>query len=162
MAIATLFRRSTGKAAGRSRTDCPARTPRKSADFAETSRTRSTRNESVRTADGRIDADRIEQAEDRLLARALDHHPRRERALDRLADDIENYSEIEHARREPLLLRSTASLNRAEDLVLQAIIQTHPNGERAIERLLEDVAPEIDSAPALPPDFVDCDYDGLS
>ena len=118
-------------------------------------------------ASARIDPARIEQVEEQLLAAAIDHHPRRDGALDQLADDVSSLSaEVERSRRSPLLLRSTASLNRMEDLLLEAVVRTHPNRERAMDRLLDDVAGDDLSEPVPPalidPTFVDQDFDGMS
>jgi hypothetical protein len=114
----------------------------------------------------RIEPARIETIEEQLLAAAVDHHPRRERALDHLADDVAALSaEMERTRRGPLLLRSTASLNRMEELLLEAVVRTHPNRGRALDRLLDDVAGDgaIEPVPmaVIDPDFVDNDFDGM-
>ena len=114
----------------------------------------------------RTDAARIETIEEQLLAAALDHHPRRERALDQLADDVAALSaEMERTRRGPLLLRSTASLNRMEEMLLEAVVRTHPNRGRALDRLLDDIAGDgiIEPVPmaVIDPDFVDNDFDGM-
>ena len=49
-------------------------------------------------------------------------------------------AELRRSRRRPLLLRSTTNLNRVEDLLLEAIVRTHPNREDALDRLLADVS----------------------
>jgi hypothetical protein len=88
----------------------------------------------------RVQASNLEQAEDRLLEQAIDGHPRAEAALDGAIDDMAALSaELQRSRRRPLLLRSTTNLNRIEDLLLEAIVRTHPNRERALDRLMDDV-----------------------
>jgi hypothetical protein len=87
------------------------------------------------------DASRMQAVEDQLVEEALDHHPRAAAALDSALDDMAALSaELQHSRRRPLLLRSATSLNRVEDLLLEAIIRTHPHRERALDRLLGDLA----------------------
>jgi hypothetical protein len=83
----------------------------------------------------------MQAIEDQLLDETLDHHPNATAALDTALDDMAALSlELQHSRRRPLLLRSTANLNRIEDLLLEAIVRTHPHRERALDRLLADVA----------------------
>jgi hypothetical protein len=62
---------------------------------------------------------------------------------------------VQRSRRRPLLLRSTANLNRVEDLLLEAVVRTHPNRERALDRLLDEVCrasctAAVEVAPAIP------------
>jgi hypothetical protein len=88
-----------------------------------------------------VDPSKLQAVEDRLLDEAVDHHPHAEAALDHALDDMASLSaQVQHSRRRPLLLRSTTSLNRIEDLLLEAIVRTHPNRERALDRLMGDVA----------------------
>src|SRR5206468_10320627 len=93
-------------------------------------------------------ASKLQAIEDELLDKALERHPRSEAALDAALDDMAALSaELQRSRRRPLLLRSTTNLNRIEDLLLEAVIRTHPNRERALDRLLGDVI-EADDDPA--------------
>jgi hypothetical protein len=112
---------------------------------------------------------KLEEVEDRLAASLVENHPRRDAALDRVADDATALSAaMDEYRRSPLLLRSTANLNQIEDLMLDAIVRTHPHRDRGLDRLLDDIAGD---GPALPTDwtpaalgehFVDNDYDGMA
>ena len=102
-------------------------------------------NRPVAVTARRVNASKLQEVEDRLIDQTLDHHPHAEAALDQALDDMAALSaELQQSRRRPLLLRSTTSLNRIEDLLLEAIIRTHPNRERALDRLMGDV---VDSAP---------------
>jgi len=110
-------------------------------------------------------ASKLEAIEDDLQHKALDRHPRSEAALDAALDDMAALSaELQRSRRRPLLLRSTTNLNHIEDLLLEAVIRTHPNRERALDRLmgdLTDVAVEPDERnPGNSDTFVDNDFDG--
>jgi len=97
-------------------------------------------NRPAAAAARRANASKLQELEDRLVDEALDHHPRAEVALDQALDDMAALSaELQQSRRRPLLLRSTTSLNRIEDLLLEAIIRTHPNRERALDRLMGEV-----------------------
>jgi len=117
----------------------------------------------------RVQASNLEKAEDRLLEQAIDQHPRAEAALDGAIDDMAALSaELARSRRRPLLLRSKTNLNRIEDLLLEAIVRTHPNRERALDRLMDDVVcggGEIEPQVVHPEaDFdmsFDNDFDGL-
>ena len=116
----------------------------------------------------RVDASKLQEAEDRLLEQAIEHHPRAETALDTALDDMAALAaELNRSRRRPLLLRSTTNLNRIEDLLLEAIVRTHPNRERALDHLLSDLAcpAEAEVHPAVASGEVDMsfdnDFDGL-
>ena len=116
----------------------------------------------------RIAASKLQDTEDRLLEQAIEHHPHAEMALDGAIDDMAALSaELAQSRRRPLLLRSTTHLNRIEDLLLEAVIRTHPNRELALDRLMNDVIcggesdpPVIDEEAAFDMSF-DNDFDGL-
>jgi hypothetical protein len=109
-------------------------------------------------------ASKLEAIEDKLLAEAFDHHRNREPALDAALDDMAVLSaEVNRSRQRPLLLRSTAKLGQIENLLLEAIIRTHPNGERALDRLMADVSThDGDEAEEQPEPMIDNDFDGLS
>ena len=115
----------------------------------------------------RVAASKLQEVEDRLLEQAIDHHPRAEAALDSAIDDMAALSaELQRSRRRPLLLRSTTNLNRIEDLLLEAIVRTHPNRERALDRLMDDVVcgdiePHIVHAQTEFDMSFDNDFDGL-
>jgi hypothetical protein len=114
----------------------------------------------------RVEAAKLQDVEDRLVEQALDHHPRAEAALDAALDDMAALSaELHRSRRRPLLLRSTSNLNRIEDLLLEAIVRTHPNRERALDRLMGDlVCPEVEPVVIEQAEFdmsFDNDFDGL-
>jgi hypothetical protein len=115
----------------------------------------------------RVGASKLQEVEDRLLEQAIDHHPRAEVALDGALDDMAALSaELQRSRRRPLLLRSATNLNRIEDLLLEAIVRTHPNRERALDRLMDDVVcgeiePHAMEAQAQFEIGFDNDFDGL-
>ena len=91
----------------------------------------------------RIKPAKLEEVENRLLAEAIEHHAQVEAALDGALDDMAVLSaELRRSRRRPLLLRSATNLNRVEDLLLEAIVRSHPNREDALDRLLADVSEE--------------------
>jgi hypothetical protein len=74
---------------------------------------------------------------------------------------------LKRSRRRPLLLRSTTNLNRIEDLLLEAVVRTHPNREVAFDRLLDHVtADDIDADESRRrAEFdmtVDNDFDGMA
>lgn len=113
-----------------------------------------------------VKASKLEAIEETLLAEAFAHHSHREAALDAALDDMATLSaEVSRSRRRPLLLRSTAKLGQVEDLLLEAIIRAHPNGERALDRLMADVSThdgdEADADADAEP-MIDTDFDGLS
>jgi hypothetical protein len=109
-------------------------------------------------------ASKLEAIEEKLLAEAFDHHRHREAALDAALDDMAVLSaEVNRSRQRPLLLRSTAKLGQIEDLLLEAIIRSHPNGERALDRLMADVSThDGDEAEEQQESMIDNDFDGLS
>jgi hypothetical protein len=108
---------------------------------------------------------KLEEVEDRLLAAALERYENVDGALDGALDDMSALNaELHRTRRRPLLLRSATSLNRMEDLLLEAVVRAHPNAERAFDRLLDDVAGEVDEATARA-EFdmtIDNDFDGMA
>ena len=109
---------------------------------------------------------KLENVEEQLLAAALEQYAKDGEALDRALDDMAALSvEMHRCRRRPLLLRSTTSLNRMEDLLLGAVLRTHPNRERALDQLLNEVVPldegDEERARAEFDMQVDNDFDGL-
>jgi hypothetical protein len=108
---------------------------------------------------------KLEEIEDRLIADALERHAHADVALTGVVDDISALTaELHDSRRRPLLLRSTTSLNRVEDRLLEAVLRTHPNRERAFDRLLEDISNDQDGelTRARFDMSIDNDFDGLS
>ena len=109
-------------------------------------------------------ASKLEAVEEKLLCEAFDHHFHSEAALDAALDDMAVLSaEVTRLRQRPLLLRSTQQLGQIEDLLLEAVIRSHPNGERALDRLMADVSAEDEAdceEPAVA--MIDNDFDGLS
>ena len=116
-----------------------------------------------------INPSKLEEVEDRLLAQAIEHHAQVEAALDGALDDMAVLSaELRRSRRRPLLLRSATNLNRVEDLLLEAIVRTHPNRADALDRLLADVSGDDAAADAEAREraafdaTVDNDFDGMA
>lgn len=129
----------------------------------------------------RIKASKLEAVEERLLADAMENHPISDEALDAALADMADMAalsaELRDSRNRPLLLRSTTSLDRIEDLLLEAVVRAHPNRERALDRLLDEVSPfDASAAPSAAAaaaaaeeraraEFdmtIDADFDGLS
>ena len=141
--------------------------PRK--DSKSSSSFRSKPQKPVAVTARRVAASNLQTVEDQLLEQAIDHHPHADAALDSALDDMAALSaELQQSRRRPLLLRSTTNLNRIEDLLLEAIVRTHPNRERALDRLMGDLAcpeiAEVHPAVCASADFdmtFDNDFDGL-
>jgi acetyl/propionyl-CoA carboxylase alpha subunit len=88
---------------------------------------------------------RLQEVEDRLLAKMIATHANREHALDRLLHDVLDERNLETTSR-TLPLKGDACisrrLRRTEDLLVAAVIENHPNAEKAVDRLLEDLLPE--------------------
>jgi hypothetical protein len=53
---------------------------------------------------------------------------------------------------------SSQKIEQIETLVIAAMLESHPNSEKAWDHLLDDV---VGDAPTLPPEFFDKDWDGL-
>jgi len=125
-------------------------------------------NQQRRQREESVSAAKLEEVEERLLAAAIEKHPRSAAAIDRLNEDAQALTAaVDESRRTPLLLRSTANLNRMEELMLEAVVRTHANRDRALDRLLDDIADDAtmptDWIPApLGEHFVDNDYDGMA
>jgi hypothetical protein len=111
---------------------------------------------------------KLQEVEDRLIAGALAAHPGRERGVSHLLSDLEKPGAIAASVARLTQLPHAAQIDRIEDLLLEAIIHTHPNRGRAIDRLLGDVVGDaaIDDSDAFAQqaaadmDF-DNDFDGL-
>ena len=88
----------------------------------------------------RLSAAALESAEDALFEALLDNHPNRDRALDRLLDDVAAVP----ARREPafrLVPQFTPQrLVLIEELLVGAVLDSHPRRDEALDRLLDDLA----------------------
>ena len=80
----------------------------------------------------------LAQVEERLLAAAVAHHPNSDTALEALLDDLD-LMERSRSSTPRSLPAGEPSLNlRMEDLLLEAIVRTHPNRDAALDRLLSD------------------------
>ena len=105
---------------------------------------------------------RLQEVEDRLLAKMIATHENRERALDRLLHDVfEPSNEATSPRTLPLKGDACISrrLRQTEDLLVAAVIENHPNAERGLDRLMDDLF----SADASTPEFSwDNDWDGMA
>ncbi len=105
---------------------------------------------------------RLQEVEDRLLAKLIATHANREHALDRLLHDVLDESNAETtARALPLKGDGCISkrLHRTEDLLVAAIIENHPSAERGIDRMLEDLFPAENESAAC---AWDNDWDGMA
>jgi hypothetical protein len=105
---------------------------------------------------------RLQEVEDRLLAKMIATHENREHALDRLLHDVLDESNAETASR-TLPLKGAACiskrLHRTEDLLVAAVIENHPNAARGLDRLMEDLYPADIATPACE---WDNDWDGMA
>ena len=128
---------------------------------------------------GRLTDAQLQRLEDKFLDSMLDHHPRRTSALDRLLDDLTGPAAAPAAvavaapvaetplaepvrRIAPVFAPSKRLL--IERLLVGAVIDHHPNRERALDRLLDDVmaAPDAEQAERARFDMTcDNDFDGL-
>ena len=99
---------------------------------------------------------RMQEVEDRLLARVIETHPHRDEALDRLMYDLLGVDADSGGR--TLMVRpcvsSVARLRRVEALLVAATVDNHPNRERALDRLIDDLFPSDDQT-------WDNDWDGM-
>jgi len=105
---------------------------------------------------------RLQEVADRLLAKLIATHANREHALERLLHDVLDESNAETtARALPLKGDACISkrLHRTEDLLVAAIIENHPNAERGIDRMLEDLFPAENESAAC---AWDNDWDGMA
>jgi hypothetical protein len=105
---------------------------------------------------------RLQDVEDRLLAKMVATHENRERALDRLLHDVLDESNTDTTPR-ALPFKGDACisrrLRRTEDLLVAAVIENHPNAERGLDRLIDDLFPVDVPAPEME---WDNDWDGLA
>jgi hypothetical protein len=113
----------------------------------------------------------LERSEEGLLAAALAHHPHCAAALDALLDDVEQVDDATAAEsRRVLPTGDVAREQRMEDLLLEAIVRTHPNRDAALDRLLADACGDAalegsydESAERAQFDQqIDNDFDGLA
>ena len=103
-------------------------------------------------------AAKLEELENAFIDRIFDTHPNRERAMDRLLDDLNKNTNAPMARN-AMPVASAEQLERIETLLVAASLDAHPNSAKAWDNLLDDV---IGDAPTLPPEFYDRDWDGLA
>ena len=105
---------------------------------------------------------RLQEVEDRLLAKMVATHENRERALDRLLHDVLDESNVATSPR-TLPLKGDACisrrLRRTEDLLVAAVIKNHPNAERGLDRLMDDLLLDDSTVPEL---RWDNDWDGMA
>ena len=115
-------------------------------------------------------AAKLAEVEERLLADAIAAHPSCERAVSHLLSDLEKPGRASTGANARLTqVPHHAQVERIEDLLLEAIVRTHPNRGRAIDRLLGDVVGDaaMDDADALADHHAaaemsfDNDFDGL-
>ena len=115
-------------------------------------------------------ASKLQEVEERLLADAIAAHPSCERAVSHLLSDLEKPGHVSAAKEARLTqLPHHSQVERIEDLLLEAIVRTHPNRGRAIDRLLGDVVGDaaIDDADTLAEHAAaemtfDNDFDGMA
>jgi hypothetical protein len=109
---------------------------------------------------------RLQEVEERLLVQAMERHPGRERAITHLLKDIEKPAGMTGAISRLTQPTNTTQIERIEDLLLEAIVRTHPNGGNALDRLLGDVVgdaaiDDTEDEHALADMQFDNDFDGL-
>lgn len=89
---------------------------------------------------------KLRQIEDAFLDTLLDAHPRQKTALDRLLDDLaaapaaQTSVVVADAVPEPDQEVAAASARRIESSLVAAVIEHHPRRDRALDRLLNDLA----------------------
>lgn len=118
----------------------------------------------------RITIERMQEVEERLLAAAMEHHPNQPMVLDHLLDEVERAALLGEIPPRVMPAGDVARAQRMEDLLLEAIVRSHPNGDVAIDRLFGDVCGdavigdegdddhELDVASMR----IDNDFDGMS
>src|SRR5688500_1602567 len=109
---------------------------------------------------------RLQEVEERLLSQAMERHPGRERAVTHLLKDIEKPAGMTGALSRLTLSANVAQIERIEDLLLEAIVRTHPNAGNALNRLLGDVVgdaaiDDTEDEHALADMEFDNDFDGI-
>lgn len=90
------------------------------------------------------------------------NHPNREAALDHLLADVSSGAVRPAPSSRAAMLHdfhNPQRLTLIENLLVAAVLETHPNREKALDRLLDDVVGDM---PTLPPEFFDRDWDGLA
>lgn len=93
---------------------------------------------------GGVSAATLQRLEDALRGSLLDLHPNRQRAMDRLLRDLEGTGKDErppaHARRAVSAAACTPErLRRIEDMLVGAVIDSHPKRNTSLDRLLADL-----------------------
>lgn len=81
----------------------------------------------------------LAEVEERLLAAAISHHADSASALDRMLDDLDLMEQSRRGARRELPAGNPNQHERMEDLLLEAVVRTHPNRDAALSRLLGDV-----------------------
>jgi hypothetical protein len=109
---------------------------------------------------------KLQEVEERLLSEAMERHPGRERAVTHLLNDLEKPAGMSRSAARLTQPSDAAHIERIEDLLLEAIMRTHPNHGSALDRLLGDVVGDaaIDDADAEHAEAemeFDNDFDGL-
>ena len=107
--------------------------------------------------------------EERLLAASFAHHANLS-AMDKLLDELELLDESRRvAARRPLPLGDPMRNQRVEELLMDAVVRTHPQHDCAISRMLGDVCGDaaLDTADESREQSqfetsIDNDYDGMS
>ena len=107
---------------------------------------------------------RLQEVEEQLVSNAMERHPGRERAVTHLLKDIEKPAGMTGSPARGTPPSDVSQLDRIEDLLLEAIIRTHPNQVGALDRLLGDVVGDaaIDDSDAPVHVLIDNDFDGMS
>ena len=82
---------------------------------------------------------RLQEVEEQLVSNAMERHPGRDRAVTHLLKDIEKPAGMTGSVARVTPPYDPSQTERIEDLLLEAIIRTHPNRGAAIVRLLGDV-----------------------
>jgi len=117
----------------------------------------------------RVNVERMQEVEERLLAAAIESHPNQPFAMEHLLHAVERSALLGETMTPPRVMPpgDVGRAQRMEDLLLEAIVRTHPNGDVAIERLLGDVCGDAaiddefdDQDPS--PLRIDNDFDGMS
>jgi len=116
----------------------------------------------------RINIERMQEVEERLLAAAIEAHPHEPIALDHLLDAVERSALLGESMPTRVMPAGDAARSqRMEDLLLEAIVRTHASGDVAIDRLLGDVCGDAvigdeDDAQDVSALRIDNDFDGMS
>ena len=115
----------------------------------------------------------LTRVEDALLDAILDNHRNRDSALDRLLDDMacvdrRHRDEMEAAAGDddapalPVDGYAVPKLQRIEQLLVAAVLDNHPNRNRALDRLFDDIEAEEARERAQFDMTCDNDFDGMA